>query len=171
MTAIPERDLRGPKSPTWSASQNISKTPSNVCGSKRDCSMQVASNTFEIVEVFFLPRARLSAANERASLLTRIVTDLYNMMSSAFRGFAPASNRSSSNLRGLATRVATGGDFSNPRSKHHRNVPRVSSDVGSHRVTRSRTKLPSQMFPSEWNFSVHFPSYFENKTLSNYFSS
>ena len=61
-TAIPERDLRVPKSAAWSAAQNTSKTLGNVCGSKHDRSK--APNAFEILEVFH--RGTLHPSCQRA---------------------------------------------------------------------------------------------------------
>ena len=79
----------------------------------------------------FIPRAREPAAldeseRSRDKQFTRIVTDLYNVVSSAFRGFASASSRSSSDFGRLATGVTTRDDFFQSQiSKHHCDVPRI----------------------------------------------
>ena len=103
---------------------------------------------------------------------TRIVTDLYNVESSAFKSFALASSRSSSDF-GLATGVTTGVDFPNPSPRSSIAMCFVSAlpDVGSHLITRFKNDASIAVLPSEWTFAVHFPSYFENRTLSNHFFS
>ena len=96
MIATPERDLRVSKSPAWRRTLP-----------KLQAKFAVQTLSLNTLEGLFFPRAREPAANEnsgrsRDKYFTRILTDLYSVVSSAFRGFAPASNRSSSDFGRLA---------------------------------------------------------------------
>ena len=166
-----------------SASQNTSQTPGKVCVSntiaptgrplKQRPTRSSSSRSF--VVGLFIPRAREPEANDKAGRsrdrqFTRIVTYLYNVVSSAFRGFAPSSSRSSSDFGHLARCLLQS------LSEHHCNVPRVSLQLGS-----ARCGISSDHMVQERSFHrgvairmelprVRFPSYFENKTPSNHFS-
>ena len=123
---------------------------------KHDCSKLVAPPSQRPTRLSssrsFTSRAREHAVHDksgrsRGKWFTRIVTDLFNVASSAFRGFAPASSRSSSDFGRLATRVANGVDFSYPRSRNTIATCLVSASnlvlpgARSHLITRFKNEV------------------------------
>ena len=180
MTAIPKRDVRAPKPPALSASQNTSKAPSNVCGSD---TIAPTGRTHTQRQVFC--RGTLPPSCQRG---LRQMTSLDGPETSSSRAlqrsilcvqrFRTCQQEKFFRLRTLGHRCSkTGDDFANPRFRSTVTTCLVSAsnsplpDVGSHRITRFKNDAFIEVLPSEWNFPVHIPSYPENKTLSNHFSS